>query len=95
MKPPTGKFPAQYAEQYMPKSKLNLEWLAARLTDADLEQIREHKLAHPPTARVSLERRRAALLQELKRVQAILNWMNRKRNAARRHPRTGDARNGG
>lgn len=75
----------------MAKNKPNLEWLAARLTDADLEQIREYKLAHPPTARVSLERRRAALLGELKRVQAILNWMNKKRRAARQRPEPGDS----
>ena len=69
----------------MAKHKLNLEWLAARLTDADLEQIQELKVAHPPRARVSLERRKAALIRELKRVQVILNWMNRKRRAAGRH----------
>ena len=69
----------------MAKRKLNLEWLAARLTDADLEQIQELKLAHPPQARVSLERRKAALIRELKQVQSILSWMNRRRRAARRH----------
>ena len=62
----------------MAKRKLNLEWLAARLTDADLEQMQELKLAHPPRARVSLERGKAALIREMKRVQAILNGMNRK-----------------
>ena len=68
----------------MAKRKLSLGWLAARLTDADLEQMREYKLAHSPQARVSLERRKAALIRELKRVQAILNGMNQRRRATER-----------